>query len=88
MYNVNTSSYHKKIILFSQLCLPVAIASIACNATLNDLELQVTTRDLIGSHLPQIDAVLLGDMFYDTDFATTIASWLSELQTRGIQVLF
>jgi predicted nicotinamide N-methyase len=50
------------------------------NAQLNNVTLQVTGADLMGSDLPEIDVVLAGDVFYDRQLAAGALQWLRSLR--------
>nr|XP_015207339.1 PREDICTED: protein N-lysine methyltransferase METTL20 isoform X1 [Lepisosteus oculatus] len=68
---------------------PVAAIAIQLNCELNGLEpVPVETRDLIGSEAESWDLILLGDMFYEEQLASSLHSWLREcVRARGTQVL-
>lgn len=57
------------------------------NAKLNNVSFQISTKNLIGRTENQWDTILLGDMFYDTEFADEVTDWLNELHVRGKQIL-
>ena len=67
--------------------LAAAIHAIKLNAAENNVDVATTSQNLIGSPGNQWDVVLLGDMFYDRDFADTITDWLSQLAGDGTEVL-
>lgn len=64
----------------------MASCAITLNAELNNLSSEVSTSNLIGCLDRQWDIVLLGDMFYDRDFAQTITRWLEALHNNGVDV--
>jgi predicted nicotinamide N-methyase len=66
---------------------PIACAAIALNARLNGVELETTTRDLIGDPCDGWEVVLAGDVLYDPKPAQDILQWLERLAERGIEVL-
>lgn len=49
------------------------------NAKLNDVSIETDTSDYIGSGCNDFDVVLIGDMFYDEEFARVLFGWLSKL---------
>ncbi|OWF44329.1 electron transfer flavoprotein beta subunit lysine methyltransferase-like [Mizuhopecten yessoensis] len=64
----------------------VAADAISLNADLNRVSLTTVTTNLIGSHNNRWDIVLLGDMFYDMEFAETITKWVISLHSHGVSV--
>jgi predicted nicotinamide N-methyase len=52
------------------------------NAALNDVRVDVTADDLIGTEIAY-DVVLVGDLFYDRDLAPRVFDWLVALQRAG-----
>ncbi|KAK3083866.1 hypothetical protein FSP39_004344 [Pinctada imbricata] len=65
----------------------VAVEAIALNAEINQVDLNTSTENLIGKCQDEWDVVLLGDMFYDDNFADVIGSWVPELSERGKTIL-
>ena len=65
---------------------PVACAAIACNAELNDVEIEIVAEDVIGRE-PAADIILVGDMCYERPLAQRLVAWLRPLAGRGIEVL-
>lgn len=68
-----------------------ASCAIVLNAQLNgvDLErLQMCTENFIkASQLVKEDLILLGDVFYDEEFAALLQPWLQRLRNAGKQIL-
>ncbi|XP_064613418.1 LOW QUALITY PROTEIN: electron transfer flavoprotein beta subunit lysine methyltransferase-like [Liolophura sinensis] len=62
---------------------PVALAAIRLNATANELSLDVNADNWIGRSTPRWDIVVLGDMFYDLEFANTLFHWITRLLDEG-----
>ncbi|XP_055916322.1 electron transfer flavoprotein beta subunit lysine methyltransferase-like [Eupeodes corollae] len=62
-----------------------SIASVAAqmNATLNGVQIETNEQNLIGNLIIEADIILLGDLFYDADFADILLPWLDELHARG-----
>ena len=56
------------------------------NATLNEVRLEVTTEDLIGSEV-EVDVILAGDVCYSPELAARLLPWLRTQARRGVQVL-
>lgn len=60
---------------------PLAATAIALNAIANAAVVDVTTRDVLGE-APDADVVLIGDLVYEPELGTRVASFL-ELAARG-----
>lgn len=56
------------------------------NARLNQINLTIESSNIIGQAIPW-DCVLVGDMFYDDEFAVVLFSWLSNLRGKGKRIL-
>ncbi|KAK3595715.1 hypothetical protein CHS0354_025337 [Potamilus streckersoni] len=61
---------------------PVALIAVGLNATRNKVALEMDNTNLIGELNPDWSTVLLGDMFYDENFATIFSKWLPLLVER------
>jgi len=66
---------------------PFCAAAIPMNAALNGVRVAVRTGDPIGEHLPGIDLVLAGDVFYERALAERSLGWFRSLVGRGTRVL-
>ncbi|XP_069678440.1 electron transfer flavoprotein beta subunit lysine methyltransferase-like isoform X3 [Periplaneta americana] len=66
---------------------PVAATAIKMNAALNSVSIDVCTENLIGKSCHKWDCILLGDMFYDAEFAGLLFKWLKNMSHRGKVVL-
>ncbi|XP_067668762.1 electron transfer flavoprotein beta subunit lysine methyltransferase-like [Haliotis asinina] len=66
-----------------------AAATVAAklNADVNLCDITVDSRNLIGSVCNQWDVIILGDMFYDSEFVSCISDWLSHYLKAGTCVL-
>lgn len=56
------------------------------NAALNDVSLEVSTEETIGS-APQVDLILAGDACYSPELAARLLPWLREQARLGVEVL-
>lgn len=56
---------------------PFCLEAIALNAALNDVQVDVTTEDLLASDPPDVDVVLAGDVWYEQGLAERVMGWLS-----------
>lgn len=64
-----------------------AAAAIASNARLNQVEIEVTTADLIDSDDPRWERVTAGDVCYEQPMAGRATVWFRSLARRGCVVL-
>ena len=65
---------------------PWTSTAIELNSRLNDVTLQISTADIIGSVI-EADVLLAGDVFYDKAFAERLIPWFASLTQAGITVL-
>lgn len=65
---------------------PWTATAVALNAGLNNVEIDFTNADLIGSAI-EADVLLAGDVFYDRDFAGALVPWFERLASDGVSVL-
>ncbi|XP_066996439.1 electron transfer flavoprotein beta subunit lysine methyltransferase isoform X2 [Anabrus simplex] len=65
---------------------PVAGVAVAMNAALNKVIVDVTTENLVGRLDLTWDCILVGDLFYDEDFAIKLLPWLQNLKRQGKSV--
>jgi predicted nicotinamide N-methyase len=66
---------------------PLACAAARLNATRNGVALHVSQDDLLGDD-PEVDLVLIGDLFYEPELATRVTAFLERAARRGADVLF
>lgn len=66
---------------------PMAVDAIELNAELNDVHLETTEHDLVGSFEQAWDVVLVGDVCYDRALARRLLSWLRRVAAAGARVL-
>jgi predicted nicotinamide N-methyase len=67
---------------------PLAIASIALNAKLNDVEVDVLHDNLVGHELSESDLIIAGDFCYEWPMAGYAMEWLRGEVAKGREVLF
>ncbi len=65
----------------------VSCAAATLNAELNHLVLEVSSDDLLGDD-PDIDVVLIGDVFYLPELVTRVDAFLDRARRRGVTVYF
>ena len=63
-----------------------AAIAISLNAELNDVEIEVSSEDLVDSD-DGWDVILAGDFCYERPFAENAVSWLRTIASRGAVVL-
>jgi predicted nicotinamide N-methyase len=64
-----------------------AEAAMQLNATANSVVLQTTSNDLLLTPPPQVDVILVGDLFYEKSIAEKVFNWLTTAKAQGVQVL-
>ena len=64
-----------------------SIAAIEVNAKQNSVSLSITSEDLLTQPVPEIDVILVGDLFYEKGVAMRCLAWLEQAQAKGIDVL-
>ena len=64
-----------------------AAAAIAMNATVNEVQVTVTTEKLIETAEDRCDVVAAGDVCYEQPMAERVTVWLRRLAQRGCLVL-
>lgn len=65
----------------------VSSAAAALNAELNQLALDVSSIDLLGED-PDIDVILIGDVFYLPELVTRVDAFLGRARRRGVTAYF
>lgn len=66
-----------------------ALAAVEENAFLNGIEVdQLSSENLIGNDCSDVDVILVGDMLYDAEFATSVLPWLQLLVARLAAKIF
>lgn len=56
------------------------------NGALNEVQLEVSTEDVIGS-APEVDVILAGDACYAPELAARLLPWLERQAAKGVVVL-
>jgi len=64
-----------------------SIAAIEVNAKQNSVSLSITSEDLLTQPVPEVDVILVGDLFYEKGVAMRCLAWLEQAQAKGIDVL-
>ncbi|KAL4713714.1 hypothetical protein ACJJTC_004245 [Scirpophaga incertulas] len=83
---IAAAKYDAKYILANDIDLYATTAT-EINADLNGVHLHTTTENLIGSQCEAFDTIIVGDMFYDEEFASMLFEWLRHLTAAGKTVL-
>jgi predicted nicotinamide N-methyase len=66
---------------------PYAVAAIELNARANEVDIPVTSGDLLASDGGDAEVVLAGDVFYGQDLARRMLRFLERAAARGARVL-
>lgn len=66
---------------------PYAIAALRLNLALNGASAEIIHADLTGGDPPDIDLILVGDLFYAPDLAARVTAFLDRAAARGIPAL-
>lgn len=66
---------------------PNGLAALALNAAANGVNLTATGEDLTAGPPPDVDIVLVGDLFYAPDLALRVAAFLSRCIAAGVEVV-
>lgn len=63
-----------------------SVAAIELNAALNQVHLKIAINDLLASTPPDIDVILVGDLFYEKGVAERCLAWLRQVQNVEILI--
>jgi len=66
---------------------PYAVAAIRLNAAANGVAVEAVLGDLTAGDPPEVDLLLVGDLFYDPDLATRVTAYLERCVAAGVTVL-
>ena len=66
---------------------PNGRAAIGLNAQLNVVDIEIGDRDLLDGEPPEVDLVLVGDLFYAAALAKRVTRFLRRCRTAGVRVL-
>ncbi len=66
---------------------PLAVQAIGLNAAVNRVVVDVLHDDIIGAAPPDVDVVLVGDLFYEADLAMAVTDFLDRCIESGATVL-
>jgi predicted nicotinamide N-methyase len=66
---------------------PWAVAAVEMNAAANGLGVVTTSADLLAAEPPNVDVVLVGDLFYERVLAERVLAFVERANERGAQVL-
>lgn len=65
---------------------PYAVAAIGLNATANGVAIQTLLGDLTAGTPPEVDIVLVGDLFYDAELAGRVTTFLDRCLASSMDV--
>lgn len=60
-----------------------AVAATQINTKLNEASIETNMNNIIGNDCIDFDTILVGDMFYDEEFANFLFQWLRRLASEG-----
>ncbi len=63
-----------------------AVTAAQMNADINHVTLDIQLRDLLALPPPDVEVILVGDLFYEKSLASLCLAWLQRAQTRGTGV--
>lgn len=66
---------------------PYAIAAVGLNAVANGVAVQAIHGDLTGGAPPDVELMLVGDLFYESDLAARVTPFLERCASAGVEVL-
>jgi len=66
---------------------PYAIAAVGLNAEANGVKVETLLGDLTMGAPPDVDVVLVGDLFYEAELANRVATFLDRCLALGINAL-
>jgi len=66
---------------------PYAITATRLNAAANGVVVETILRDLTAGEAPDVDVMLVGDLFYDPVLATRVEAFLRRCVAAGVAVL-
>jgi len=64
-----------------------AVEAMRMNAAANGVEISPLHGDLTSGALPEVDVVLVGDLFYEAELATRVAAFLDRCLAAGMETL-
>jgi predicted nicotinamide N-methyase len=64
-----------------------AIVALGLNAAANDVSLTGIHGDAIEGPVPDVDLILVGDLFYDAALAARVTTFLDASMTAGVEIL-
>ncbi|XP_014275666.1 electron transfer flavoprotein beta subunit lysine methyltransferase [Halyomorpha halys] len=67
---------------------PVACEVISMNSRLNNVKIHLNNENLLlSSGLTKVDIILIGDLFYDSEFGEVLFQWLLKCRKNYIKIL-
>ena len=62
-------------------------AAVQMNSTLNVVDADFTTKNLLEGPPPDVDVICAGDVFYEKPMSQAVLAWLTQAHARGIRIL-
>ncbi|WP_116653115.1 class I SAM-dependent methyltransferase [Pelagibacterium sediminicola] len=66
---------------------PTALVAASLNAELNNVSIETLNADLLAGPPPEVQTILVGDLFYDAGLARAVLLFLVRCREAGIDVL-
>lgn len=66
---------------------PHGLAAIGVNAALNRVEVSTVAADLLDGPAPEVELILVGDLFYAAGLARRVGAFLDRCRDAGVSVL-
>jgi predicted nicotinamide N-methyase len=63
-----------------------SVAAMAANAALNNVQLAISSDDLLVHPPPEVDVILVGDLFYEKYVAEKCMTWLEQAKAQNIEI--
>jgi predicted nicotinamide N-methyase len=64
-----------------------ACAAARLNAVVNRVEIKITDMDMLQDAPPNVDVILVGDLFYEKALAERVYAWLVAAREKGVDTL-
>ena len=64
-----------------------ALEAVSINAAANHVDVTACCDDLLDTSPPDVDVILVGDLFYEKSVASRLVNWLETAAEQGIDVL-
>lgn len=66
---------------------PYALAATQINASENDVRIETLCNDLLDQDPPEVELILVGDLFYEAETSQRVLAYLTRCRSAGIDIL-